>query len=466
MSKAVERAFIDEAKVEKMLNERCQQDGVRIREILSKASEMKGLSDREVCLLMSIQGADLEAELFESARRLKEEIYGKRLVLFAPLYTSNHCANECLYCAFRMGNRSVARRTLSQEEIANEVRVLAQEGQKRLLLVAGEIDSEEGFSYILKAIETIYNTKQGAGEIRRLNVNIAPLTLEQFKDLKASNIGTYQIFQETYHHETYLQVHQRGKKRDYNWRISSLDRAMEAGIDDIGIGVLFGLYDWRFEILAMMQHIRHLEGRHGVGPHTISVPRIEPASGSKLSSSPPYAVSDRDFRKVIAILRLAVPYTGIILSTRESPAMRRESFAIGVSQISAGSRTNPGGYSEAEREAQGSQFSLGDHRHTDEVIRDVASLGYIPSFCTSCYRLGRTGEDFMELAKPGQIKYHCEPNALSSFMEYLFDYASPETRSVGEKLVVDVLADMDEEQRRISSTLIEKVRAGYRDVYC
>jgi 2-iminoacetate synthase len=313
-------------------------------------------------------------------------------------------------------------------------------------------------------VETIYKTKSGRGEIRRVNVNIAPLSEEEFRQLKDTGIGTYQLFQETYHRETYGKMHVGGRKKDYDWRVTAMNRAMAAGINDVGIGVLFGLCDWRFEILAMMQHIRHLERKFGVGPHTISVPRLEPAVGSDLAAHPPKPVDDVDFRKIVAILRLAVPYTGIIMSTRETPNLRRESFALGVSQISGGSRTNPGGYSTDEKDDE-SQFLVGDHRPLDEVIRDVASLGYIPSFCTACYRLGRTGQDFMDLAKPGEIKYRCDPNALSTFMEYLLDYASPPTREVGEKLVRSVLKGMDAKQRATSSRLIEQVRAGKRDVY-
>jgi 2-iminoacetate synthase len=317
----------------------------------------------------------------------------------------------------------------------------------------------------LKAIETIYATQSGNGEIRRVNANVAPLTLEEFRQLQAAHIGTYQLFQETYHRATYAAVHLSGRKRDYDWRISAFDRAMQAGIDDVGLGVLFGLYDWRFEVLALLRHVRHLERNFGVGPHTISVPRIEPAVGSALASNPPHAVSDLDFRKLVAILRLAVPYTGIILSTRESPEIRREVFGLGVSQISAGSRTNPGGYSNGDSQAISSQFQLGDHRSLDEVIRDIASMGYIPSFCTACYRLGRTGADFMDLAKPGEIKYHCDPNALSTFREYLQDYASANTRAAGEQLICRTLMGMDAAQRQISQRLLEGVQGGKRDVF-
>ncbi len=333
-------------------------------------------------------------------------------------------------------------------------------------MVAGESYPTRGFQYVLDSIKTIYGVKSEHGEIRRVNVNVAPLKTEEFKALKSEGIGTYQIFQETYHRETYSKVHIGGKKKDYNWRGWSLHRAMKAGIDDVGIGILFGLFDYRFEILAMMQHIRELEEKFGIGPHTISVPRLEPATGSDLASHPPFAVSDIDFRKIVAILRLAVPYTGIIMSTRETAKMRRETFALGVSQISAGSRTNPGGYnSETEDDISG-QFSLGDHRPLDEVISDVASMGYIPSFCTACYRLGRTGQDFMDLAKPGDIKLHCAPNALSSFMEYLHNYASPKTKTVGIKLIQDSIDSMSGLVKQRAIKLVNRVEQGKDDVYC
>lgn len=456
---------IREEEINQILAAAPVRDAVRVREVLAKAREMKGLDLPEIAALMPISDPELLGELFAAAREVKENIYGRRLVIFAPLYISNLCSNECAYCAFRARNKEVNRRALTQEEIGREVTTLVDQGHKRILLVAGESYPREGFSYILKAVDTIYESSTKTGEIRRVNVNIAPLTLEEFRELKAAKIGTYQLFQETYHHETYSRVHLGGKKRDYNWRITAMDRAMEAGIDDVGIGVLFGLFDYRFEILALMQHIAHLEKNFGVGPHTISVPRLEPASGSDMASQPPSAVSDLDFRKIVAILRLAVPYTGIIMSTRETPTLRRETFALGVSQISAGSRTNPGGYTE-EEVFEASQFSLGDHRPLDEVIRDVASLGYIPSFCTACYRLGRTGMDFMDLAKPGDIKAHCDPNALSTFQEYLEDYASPETKKAGEQLIAETLGRMNENHRARSEAMLAKVREGKRDVYC
>ena len=466
MSGPTETVPINEAAVWRSIEEGERASASAIRDILVKARGLGGLGPDEVAKLMPVSDPELLGEIFDTARYIKEEIYGRRLVLFAPLYISNLCSNECLYCAFRARNKSVVRRALTQEEIAAEVKILVDQGHKRILLVAGEAYPRDGFAYVLKSIETVYATTSGPGEIRRLNVNIAPLTLEEFKQLKASNIGTYQLFQETYHRETYSRVHIGGKKRDFDWRISAMDRAMQSGIDDVGVGILFGLFDWRFEVLAMMQHIAHLEGRFGIGPHTISVPRLEPAIGSEIAYHPPHAVSDVDFRKLIAILRLAVPYTGIIMSTRETPKMRAETFALGVSQISAGSRTNPGGYAEGEDVDECAQFQLGDHRPLDEVIRECAKMGYIPSFCTACYRLGRTGGDFMDLAKPGAIKEHCDPNALSTFLEYLRDYGSPDTQAAGERLIEETLAGMPEKRRGVSEAMLKRVREGKRDVYC
>ncbi len=463
---AVDNINIDENRIENILENSVDKDPKHVREVLAKARELNGLDLEDVAVLSGISDPELLSELFDAAKYVKDTIYGRRLVIFAPLYVSNLCSNECLYCAFRAKNKEVKRRALTQDEIAQEVEILEKQGHKRILLVAGEAYPKEGFSYILKSIDTIYNTNIGNGEIRRVNVNVAPLTVDEFKQLKKAEIGTYQIFQETYHRETYKKVHIAGKKTDYDWRITAIDRSMEAGIDDVGIGVLFGLTDWRFEILAMMQHIKHLEDTFGVGPHTISVPRLEPASGSNLATHPPQPVDDIDFRKIVAILRLTVPYTGIIMSTRETPNLRRETFALGVSQISAGSRTNPGGYAEGEREKDMAQFSLGDHRPLDEVIKDVAELGYIPSFCTGCYRLGRTGEDFMDLAKPGKIKAHCDPNAISTFQEYLEDYASQETKKVGEELIIKTISEMDDVPRQRSENLLQQVKQGKRDVYC
>lgn len=440
------------------------EDKVRVREILQKAMELKGLEASDVPALMAVESPELLEELFQTARDAKLEIYGRRIVLFAPLYVSNLCANDCTYCAFRRANKEVKRRALRQEEVANETRIILDQGHKRILLVAGESYPNEGLKYIFDCIDTIYDTKTEWGEIRRVNVNIAPLTLDEFKELKNRRIGTYQLFQETYHRDTYQKVHVAGKKRDFDWRISAMDRAMAAGIDDVGIGVLFGLYDWRFEVLALLQHIAHLEKHFGVGPHTISVPRIEPAVGSDLSLHPPTPVTDTAFKKLVAILRLTVPYTGIIMSTRETPEMRHETLALGVSQISAGSRTNPGGYNDDEQ-FDTSQFSLGDHRSLDEVVADITGMGYIPSFCTGCYRMKRTGKDFMDLAKPGLIKNYCDVNALSTFAEFLEHYASPKTKEAGNRLVDTVLSEMPDTRRERAKTLVEGVRAGGRDIY-
>jgi len=461
-----ERAdFINPEEIEALLTKQSRPTPSRVRELLAKARELHGLSMEEVSYLTLVESPDLLAEIFSTARTIKEEIYGSRLVFFAPLYISNRCANECTYCAFRATNTELTRRTLTMPEIAEETRILIRQGHKRVLVVAGEALPPRGFQYIIDTINTIYDTRIGPGEIRRVNVNLAPQTVDRFRRLKEASIGTFQLFQETYHRPTYASVHLKGKKRDYDWRATALDRAMEAGIDDVGMGVLFGLYDWRFEALSLMQHIRHLEETFGVGPHTISFPRMEPAVGSDIAARPPHAVTDADFIKLIAIMRLAVPYTGMIMSTRETAEVRRQTFAVGISQISAGSRTDPGGYKDGEGDPNGSQFQLGDHRSVEEVVTDVVSLGYTPSFCTACYRLGRTGQDFMDLAKPGEIKYHCQPNALSTFLEYLCDYASPAAKAAGEKLINIELKNMDQQQTACTLPMLNQVRRGERDVF-
>jgi 2-iminoacetate synthase len=453
-------SFIDDGAIQQAL-EGARTSRALTRELLDKAQRLEGLNASEVASLLRVEEPEELEEIFAAARQVKSTIYGPRIVLFAPLYISNLCKNECSYCAFRVKNQDVVRRMLNQDEIAAEGRILVEQGHKRVLLVAGEsLPEEDGLDYVLKAIRTLYATRSGHGEFRRVNVNVAPLSVDDFRRVKAEDIGTYQLFQETYHRATYREVHLGGRKRDYDWRLTGLHRAMEAGINDAGIGALLGLYDWRFEVLAMLEHAAVLERDFGAGPHTISVPRIEPAVGSPFSQLVPYRVSDADFLKLVAVLRLAVPYTGIIMSTRESPAIRRTTLQLGVSQISAGSRTDPGGYSEQAVGAEAGQFQLGDHRPLDEVVRDVASMGFIPSFCTACYRLGRTGADFMDLAKPGDIKSHCDPNALSTFQEYLIDYASEETRREGEAIIAAQMKSVNG-----SNVLVDRVRNGERDVF-
>ncbi len=459
-------SYIDERAIFESLEQAAATDSARVREILSKARELHGLDFAETAALAGVTDPALTEELFAAARAVKDEIYGSRLVLFAPLYISNKCANECAYCAYRASNRELHRVVLTQEQIVAETRIIVEQGHKRILLVAGEAyPDHNSLQYVYDAVASIYSVHSGHGEIRRVNANVAPLSVDDFRALKATGIGTYQCFQETYHRETYAQVHRAGKKRDFDWRATVMDRAMEAGIDDVGIGALLGIYDWRFELLAMMQHVRHLEERFGCGPHTISVPRLEPASGTDFTATTPWALADENFLKLIAILRLAVPYTGLIMSTRESAKIRHQSFQIGISQTSAGSRTDPGGYAHAQSDFQTSQFSQGDRRPTDEIVREIAAMGFTPSFCTACYRSGRTGTDFMDLAKPGAIKYHCEPNALATFTEYLEDYASPATKEAGDKHLLHQIAAMDTRQQRIARPMIEKVRQGERDVY-
>jgi 2-iminoacetate synthase len=465
MTEASQASWLDEARIAGILATTASPDPIRIRDILAKARELKGLALDEVAALMAVEDETMLNAMFDTARWVKNEIYGRRIVMFAPLYFSNACCNECVYCAFRKSNHALARKSLSLAEVAKETEALIDQGHKRILLIAGESISDDSFQFLLDAIATVYSVKKGKGEIRRVNVNVAPLSVDQFRALKAAGIGTYQIFQETYHRKTYAEVHVDGRKTDFDWRLNAIDRAMEAGIDDVGIGPLLGLADWRFDILAMMSHIGHLEERFGVGCHTISVPRMEPALGSSMASRPPHAVSDADFKKIVAILRLAVPYTGIIMSTRETPEMRRDTFSLGVSQISGGSRTDPGGYSAAAAGEDAGQFQMGDHRPLDAVVRDVAEVGYTPSFCTACYRMGRTGRDFMDLAKPGLIQEMCGPNALSTFAEYLADYASPETVAAGEQAIAAELALMPAKIQRYSETMVAKVRQGKRDVF-
>ncbi len=460
--------FIDDNRIEGILEQARNPEPIRIREIIDKARELKGLALEEVALLLQAEDDELIGAILQAAHKIKEDIYGNRLVLFAPLYVANHCSNNCLYCGFRRDNKELNRVALTMEQIRKEVEVLEREGHKRLLMLCGEHPSRSSLEYFMEAIETAYATKtERGGEIRRINVEIAPLKADEYKELKKTGIGTCVLFQETYHHETYKVMHPSGPKKDFAWRLTAMHRAQEGGINDVGIGALFGLYDYKYEVLGLLLHALQLEKDCGVGPHTISIPRLEPAFNAPAAIAPPHPVNDHDFKKLVAIIRMAVPYTGIILSTRENPALRSEVFAYGVSQISAGSRTNPGGYQDDTSDAfRAAQFNLGDTRTLDEVILDITEHGHIPSFCTACYRLGRTGKDFMDLAKPGLIQKFCQTNALFTFKEYLMDYASPQTREAGEKLIAETLAKSFKTNRRqMACKRLQQIEDGVRDVY-
>jgi 2-iminoacetate synthase len=460
--------FIDDTKIEKILDKAKNPAPERVREIIAKSKELKGLTPEEVSVLLQTEDYELIAMIWQTAHKIKEDIYGNRLVLFAPLYVANLCANNCLYCGFRRDNKGLNRVALTMDQIAKEVQVLEREGHKRLLMLCGEHPSRSSLEYFMEAIETAYSVKtEHGGEIRRINVEIAPLEVDEYKQLKKTGIGTVVLFQETYHHETYKVMHPSGPKKDYANRLTAMHRAQEGGINDVGIGALFGLYDYKFEVLGLLFHALQLEQDCGVGPHTISIPRLEPAFNAPAAIKPPHPVSDHDFKKLVAIIRMAVPYTGMILSTRETPALRSEVFALGISQISAGSRTNPGGYQEDSSEAfRAAQFNLGDTRTLDEVILDITEHGHIPSFCTACYRLGRTGKDFMDLAKPGLIQKFCQSNALFSFKEYLLDYATPATREAGEKLIQKILDEKFKTKRKkMVCDRLQKIEDGTRDVY-
>lgn len=437
---------------------------LNIDQIIEKARLAKGLTLEESATLLNIDDDETLERLFKVAKEVKELIYGSRIVLFAPLYLSNYCTNNCLYCGFRKDNKTLARIKLTVDEAVEEAKNLMMQGHKRLLLVAGEDVEKANLDYVEETIARIYDTKVGRGEIRRININIAPLSVEDFKRIKSFKIGTYQCFQETYHLDTYRKMHPTGLKANYAWRYETMGRAFEAGLDDVGMGVLFGLTDYKFEVLAMLKHCQVLDEKYGVGPHTLSIPRLEPAKGAPFSEKSPYAVDDRSFKKIVSILRLSVPYTGIILSTRERADFRKEVIALGVSQISAGSKTNPGGYTVHGK--SGEQFAVGDHRSLDEVIYELCEHDYIPSFCTGCYRLGRVGHDFMELAKPGLIHSFCQPNALFTFNEYLLDYASEKTREAGKNTIlrqIDLIEDQKLKER--VKTNLDKITSGERDVY-
>ncbi len=460
--------YITDEKIEDILASAKEPTDKEVERIVNKALELNGITPVEAATLLQVEDEELIDQFLEAARKVKERIYGKRLVIFAPLYFANQCVNNCLYCGFRKDNHLVDRKKLSQEEIVKEVEALEREGHKRLLVLTGEAPITD-LDYIVESIKTAYSVKtENGGEIRRINVEIAPLSTEDFKVLKESEIGTYTCFQETYNREQYAKLHPTGPKSNYEWRLSVMDRAQEAGIDDVGIGALFGLYDYKFDVIGMLLHAEYLDQKFGVGPHTISVPRLNPALGTPLDEVP-YPVSDEDFRKLVAVLRLAVPYTGMILSTRESTEMRNELFEHGVSQISAGSRTTPGGYDKKEKNKEElAQFSLHDLRPIDEIISGIAKDGYIPSFCTACYRLGRTGKDFMDLAKPGKIQEFCKPNAMLTFKEYLEDYGTEESRKYGKECLSNLMDSLEEDNPKLAENIADKLEAiknGEHDLY-
>ena len=434
-----------------------------IDQILQKARERKGLSHREASVLLACDIPEKNQELYELAEQIKKDFYGNRIVIFAPLYLSNYCVNGCLYCPYHMKNKHIPRKKLTQEEVEKEVIALQDMGHKRLAIESGEDPVNSPIEYILDCIKTIYSIKHKNGAIRRVNVNIAATTVENYRKLKEAGIGTYILFQETYHKESYEHLHPTGPKSNYCYHTEAMDRAMEGGIDDVGLGVLFGLELYRYEFAGLLMHAEHLEAVHGVGPHTISVPRVKHADDIDPDEFD-NGIDDDTFLKICACIRVAVPYTGMIMSTRENQSVRERALHLGISQVSGGSRTSVGGYTEEERPHDTEQFDVSDNRTLDEVVKWLMELGYIPSFCTACYREGRTGDRFMSLCKSGQIQNCCHPNALMTLKEYLMDYAAPETKSIGEKLIQAELENIPKEKvKEICKDHLEKIEQGIRD---
>lgn len=434
-----------------------------IDSIIEKARLCKGLTHREASVLLACDNQEKINEIYDLAEELKKKFYGNRIVIFAPLYLSNYCVNGCTYCPYHLKNKHIARKKLTQEEVAAEVIALQDMGHKRLAIESGEDPVNNPIDYILECIQTIYSIKHKNGAIRRVNVNIAATTVENYRKLKEAGIGTYILFQETYHKESYEKLHPTGPKHDYCYHTEAMDRAMEGGIDDVGLGVLFGLELYKYEFAGLLMHAEHLEAVHGVGPHTISVPRIKHADDIDPSAFD-NGIDDEIFAKICALIRVSVPYTGMIISTRESQSVREKVIRLGVSQINGGSRTSVGGYTEEERPTDTEQFDVSDQRTLDEVVKWLMEMNYIPSFCTACYREGRTGDRFMSLCKSGQIQNCCHPNALMTLKEYLMDYASEETRKIGEALIQAELQNIPKENvRNICRDHLEKIEQGIRD---
>ncbi len=438
----------------------------QVEAVIARSMAKNRLSLSETAILLQATEPEMIEKIKAGARSLKEKVYGKRIVLFAPLYVGNYCSNNCRYCGFKSSNSKAVRKTLTKAELIENVKALEEHGQKRLILVFGEHRTYSA-DFIADAVRTVYEVKKDNGEIRRININAAPLDIEGFRIVKEAMIGTYQIFQETYHHQTYHTCHTSGRKSDYDYRLTALDRAMEAGIDDVGIGALFGLYDWRFELMSLIRHVNHLEACFNVGPHTISFPRIQDASEYDLESK--YFVSDDDFTRLVAILRLAVPYTGLILTARESEKIRKEVLAFGCSQIDAGTKLEIGAYAEnpdVNQNLNKEQFKINDDRTLAQVIDELLDADYIPSFCTACYRKGRTGEHFMEFSVPGFIKKFCTPNALLTLAEYIMDYAIESTAEKGWKLIERNLGEMEDDSYKAEVIKrIGRIKQGERDLY-
>jgi 2-iminoacetate synthase len=468
------RDFIDDDAIHAELDRQASPDPARIRDILAKSLSLQRLDPPETAALLNVDDAALWDEVFATGAKIKEKVYGPRVVVFAPLYFSNLCVNSCTYCGFRCENRGQVRRRLTTEDVRAETEALIAKGHKRLIVVYGEHPSTD-IDYMVDTIRTVYNTKAragsdgtAAGEIRRVNVNAAPMSIDQLRRLAEVGIGTFQVFQETYHHETYARVHPRGPKSDFRWRLYALHRAQEAGIDDVGIGALFGLYDWRFEVMGLLAHTIDLERCfNGVGPHTISFPRLEPAQNAPISTDSSRLVSDADFRRLIAVLRVSVPYTGMIVTAREKPEIRRAAFELGCTQTDASSRIGVGAYSErgTDQEIGRQQFMLGDLRELDDVVREFAEMGQLTSFCTAGYRCGRTGDYFMGIAKQGKTHHFCVPNAILTLTEYLLDYASPKTREVGMRAIKRRMAELPDSLRPEIEKRVEEIKNGRRDVF-
>lgn len=468
------RDFIDDDRITSLIETNRDPDMKYVDDVISKALSIERLEPEETAALLNVTDPDLWQKIFDAAEKIKKTVYDNRIVTFAPLYCSSYCVNNCSYCAFRTGNKDEKRRILNMDEVKKETEVLAGEiGHKRIIAVFGEHPLSDA-EYMAKTLQTIYSvkvpTKTGYSNIRRVNINGAPLSKEEYKMIKTAGIGTYQVFQETYHHGTFAKVHPEGTiKSDFDWRLYSLHRAQEAGIDDVAIGALFGLYDWRFEVLGLLHHAIDLEKFFGIGPHTVSFPRLEPAAGTNVNDSR-YKVSDEDFKKLVAVIRLSIPYAGMILTARETADMRRRTISLGVTQTDASTKIGIGAYSDrySEQEAERQQFMLGDTRSLDEVIRDLAGMGYITSFCTAGYRCSRTGKCIMDLLKSGKERWFCKTNAVLTFQEWLNDFATPETKAMGEKLIAKEIGEIKKNVPNIYpqfAEMFERIKKGERDLY-